>query len=447
MTPRGTRLVVVLAMLAVSPLAGAQGSAPAARAEPENVTVPQPPPDVAETTVETLTFDEAVQRALARNPTSLQAAAEIRRHRALLEQVRSTSLPTLEGAGVYTRLDSSRVAGGIVLAPGSGLNVSATVSVPLINVGSWVKWEQAGDQVDVAKLNAADVRRVLAVTTARAYLNVITQKRLLEIARIARDNAAAHYGFTHAQLVGGIGNELDDARAAQELTTEEVLRQTQHAALVRAREALGVLVAGEGAVDVMEWTFGPVPSLPGALGDAQTLRTDVRSRERARGAADRRVKQAYADYLPYLGLIASPFYQNPGVATVPPTGWQAQLVMTLPIYDGGLRYGQEHERAAVAEEAHLDVEATVRQARSEVRAAFQEMHDADIALDQAHQSALFAAKTLRLANAAYGGGATTNLEVIDAERQARDADAQAAIAEDAAREARLDLLAAAGRFP
>jgi outer membrane protein TolC len=40
-----------------------------------------------------------------------------------------------------------------------------------------------------------------------------------------------------------------------------------------------------------------------------------------------------------------------------------------------------------------------------------------------------------------------HLEVIDAERQARDAETQAAIAEDAAREARLDLLAAAGRFP
>ena len=38
-------------------------------------------------------------------------------------------------------------------------------------------------------------------------------------------------------------------------------------------------------------------------------------------------------------------------------------------------------------------------------------------------------------------------EVIDAERQARDAETQAAIAEDTARQARLDLLAASGRFP
>ena len=41
----------------------------------------------------------------------------------------------------------------------------------------------------------------------------------------------------------------------------------------------------------------------------------------------------------------------------------------------------------------------------------------------------------------------TFLEVIDSERAARDAETQAAVAEDAARQARLDLLAASGRFP
>ena len=43
--------------------------------------------------------------------------------------------------------------------------------------------------------------------------------------------------------------------------------------------------------------------------------------------------------------------------------------------------------------------------------------------------------------------ASTNLEVIDAERRARDAVVTAALSEDAARQARLDLLAASGSFP
>lgn len=439
MSPRAIRVALVAALLAMPWVAGAQ--------EPDAPNAPPQGAEVGEPAGETLTFDAAIKRALERNPTALQAAAEIRRYRALVEEVRALSLPTLAAVGGYTRLDANRTAGGVVLEPESGINLSATLTVPIINARGWVQWQQAEDRVDVAGLNATDVRRVLAVNTARACLNVITQKRLLAVAGIARDNARAHYEFTRAQRLGGIGNQLDEARAAQELTTDEVVRQTQRVALVRAREALGVLVAADGAVDVSAWSFGPMPTLADALSDAEVLRSDARAREGAARAADRVVRQSYADYVPTLNLVASPFYQNPAVPTVPSTGWQGQFVLSLPIYDGGLRYGQEHEREAIAEEAHLDVDGTLRQVRSDVRAAFEEMRDADVALDQAHQSALFAARALRLANAAYRGGATTNLEVIDAERQARDAETQAAIAEDAAREARLDLLTAAGRFP
>jgi outer membrane protein len=397
--------------------------------------------------VETLTFDAAVKRALDRNPSSLEAAAEIRRSRALMEEVRASSLPTLNGIATYTRLDADRVNGGVVLQPENGINLSAAFSVPLINPRGWAQWGQAADQVDVARLNAADVRRTLAIATGRAYLTVVAQKRLHETAVIARDNARAHYDFTHTQRLGGVGNQLDETRAAQELTTEEVILQNQEIALFQAREALGVLVAGEGAVDVAEWNFGAMPGLNEALRDAAAARTDVRAHERAAKAATRTVDDAYADYLPFLNLVGAEFYQNPALPTVPRTGWQAQLVLTVPLYDGGLRYGQEHERKALADEAHLRLEATLRQAKSEVRAAFEEMQRADVALAQAQQSAAFAAKALGLATLAYRGGVTTNLEVIDAERQARDAETQAARAEDGARQARLDLLAVSGRFP
>jgi len=52
-----------------------------------------------------------------------------------------------------------------------------------------------------------------------------------------------------------------------------------------------------------------------------------------------------------------------------------------------------------------------------------------------------------LADRAYQAGATGNLEVIDAQRRARDAETDAAVAEDAVRQARLDLLSATGHFP
>ncbi len=437
-----------------SPPAFAQGTPPPAPAAP-NDDVPRLPARRAlgpeETTLERVTFDGAVKRALSRNPTALQAAEEIRRYHALMEEVRSASLPTLYAAGSYTRLDGDRDAlPGVVSIPKSLLVVNATLSVPLVYPRSWAQWGQAKDQVDVARANAADVRRTLAVETGRAYLTVITQKSLVETARIARDSAKAHYEFTRAQRIGGIGNRLDEVRAAQELTTDEVNLQNQKLALFRAREGLGVLVAADGAVDnADEASPAEMPTFNDAMNEAKK-RPDVRARERAAAAADRTVRDDWADYSPYLNLIVQPFYQahsSGSLPLYPPTGWQGQLVLTIPLYDGGQRYGQAHERRALADEASLNVEATLRQAKSDVRTAFEAMQSTDVALDQATQSAAFAKRALELANLAYRAGATTNLEVIDAERQARDAETQAAIAEDASRQARLDLLAASGLFP
>jgi len=155
----------------------------------------------------------------------------------------------------------------------------------------------------------------------------------------------------------------------------------------------------------------------------------------------------WADYVPLLTAIFQPFTQNPPTLAQPLAGWQAQVVLTVPLYEGGLRYGQAHERRALADSAEAQLENVLRQAKSEVRAAFTTVQHADEALAAARDSAKEAAEALELANISYQAGATTNLEVIDAERRARDAETQVAVAEDAARQARLDVLAASGRFP
>ena len=56
-------------------------------------------------------------------------------------------------------------------------------------------------------------------------------------------------------------------------------------------------------------------------------------------------------------------------------------------------------------------------------------------------------RSLDIVNVSFRAGAATNIEVIDAERIARDTDTAVAVAEDILRRARLDLLLALGRFP
>jgi outer membrane protein TolC len=69
------------------------------------------------------------------------------------------------------------------------------------------------------------------------------------------------------------------------------------------------------------------------------------------------------------------------------------------------------------------------------------------ARDSARRAAENANEVLKITIVAFDAGASTNIEVIDAQRSARDLETAVTQAEDAVRQARLDLLVALGRFP
>jgi outer membrane protein TolC len=394
-----------------------------------------------------MTFDDAIRQALLRNPNALVAEGEIRRAEAIARETRAGWLPTLYGYGTYTRLDHDRKLGERVIAAANQLSVNLTLTVPLIAPQKWAASSRARDLIDLSRSTRADVRRQVAVAVARAYLLVVSQKRVLEVSESARVTARAHYEYSRTRFQGGVGNRVDMVRAEQEVATDDGIVEQARTSLVRAREALGALVGTETALDAVEPALGTPPPLDAALSEAAAHRTDVQLQKDRLHTARHSESLNYTDYLPYLSAIGQPFYQNPSTLTQPVTGWQAQLVLTVPLYDGGLRYGLADERAALTSEAQANLDGSLRQARSEVRTAFEAAMRAESGLAIARRAGRLAQQALELATIAYRAGATGNLEVIDAERRARDAAIQVAAAEDTLRQARLDLLAASGRFP
>jgi outer membrane protein TolC len=412
-------------------------------AQPE---APEPPAAAPER----LTLNDAVSRALARNPTVAVAVAEIDRADALIKEARAGWFPTLNGYGSYTRLDHARYP-----APGAPPSVSInevaanlTLTVPLVAAPAWANTRLAKDNRRIAEASALDVRRQVAQATARAYLTVVAQHNLIAAAETARVNAKDHYEYAHTRFVGGVGRSIDEVRAQQDLASVDVQVQATYFGLARAREALGVLVADAAPVDsVEEVDLGAMPSLQSALDEAPTRRTDIHLLDQKVATAQRSADDVWAYYAPFLTAVGQPFYQDPPTVLLPKTGWQAQLVLTLPFYDGGQRTGISQERKALVAESRANLDAGLRQAKSDVRVSFEEMLRADQGLASARDAARLAHKAYDLATLAYRAGASTNIEVLDAARQARDADTSTAEAEDLSRQARLDLLVAAGRFP
>jgi outer membrane protein TolC len=392
-------------------------------------------------------FEQAVQQALLRNPSAVTAEAEIQRFEAIARQTRSGWLPTLYGSGTYTRLDSDRTLSGRVISAANQLSANLALTVPLVAPQKWAASSRASDQIDLSRSSRADVRRQVALAVGRAYLLVVSQKRVLEVSENALNTARAHFEYSRIRREGGLGNRVDVVRAEQEVATDESIVENARTSLMRAREALGVLVGVQTAVDAAEPAFATPPPLPQAIGEAQSCRTDVQLLRARLQAAQHSESLSWTDYMPLLAGVFQPFYQNPPSLVLPRTGWQAQLVLTLPLYDGGLRYGQADERAALASQARASLDGALRQATSEVRTAFDAAMRAESSLRAAQRAASLSAQALELAGTAYRSGATSNLEMIDAERRSRDAAIQAAVAEDVVRQARLDLLAASGRFP
>ncbi len=394
-------------------------------------------------------FEEAVQRALQQNPSMRVAEQDAARALALMEQARAPSLPTLGGTGTFTRLDDDRRLADRLVLGKEQLSANVQVGAPLIATPRWAQWIRASKGADAARATADDVKRQVALLAARAWLAVLAQQRVISAATSARDAAKAHLDYARERFEGGVGTRLDELRAAQEFSVSATQLETALGELVRAQEALGVVTGTDGPLDVVasEPEFNAPPDADQAMEGLESNRLDVKAARVRHQTARDATQLDWMDYVPLLSAVFQPFYQNPPSLTQPLTGWQLNVVLQVPLYDGGLRYGQAKERRALAKTADAQLEAQLRVARSEVRSAFQQVTHADEAMKRARDSASEATEALELSTVAYKAGATTNLEVIDAERRARDAKLQAALAEDSARQARLDLLVASGAFP
>lgn len=403
---------------------------------------------------ESIGFQQAVDQALARNPSTLTAVQEVDRIHGLMEEIRAASIPTLAANLTFTHLDSARTE----TSPVTGTNVTIypknqwagniELNIPVLVPAAWANAVRANNQVEVARFNEADVRRVVATNTAKTYIALIAQKRQVEVNVLARDTAVAQLDYAKKRLTGGIGNKVDAARAAQTLESAEVVLQASYQTLYSAQEALGVLLGRSGPIDASAApTFPQLPGLDAALTEAPKDRSDVQLYQEQVKASDRSLNMTWTEYMPTLNLLGEPLFQSPQTPPNPEWGWQIQAQLSWTIFDGMARYGRTHQREAELAENRITLEGATRQVLSDVRVSFDAVKRSARALENARQAAAYAVDTYRLADISYRAGASTNLDLIQAFLVARDAATQAIIAEDALRQSALNLLVAAGRFP
>jgi outer membrane protein TolC len=392
--------------------------------------------------LERLTFQQAIDRAVRNNPTVAQAAAGIMRAEAILRQVRSSSLPAL-AVTMSTNIANPVKFQGQSIVPAVQTQTTANFGVPLLTPVAWAQRNQAGDQIVVAQQNTKDVQRQVAVAAGQSYLAIIARRRVLDLNARARENAQAHFTFANQRFQGGIGSRLNALRAEQEVLSDETRVEEALLAIQLAQEALGVLVGVDGPVDAVDY---PVFDIPDELGQV-TNRTEIKLLIAREAAAQRVYSDSWKDRLPSLNSVFTPSLLEPPGLFATAFSWRAQVLFAVPVFDSGLRSGEKAQRLADLNAIKFERTNAEREAASEIRTARNAVASTTRAFAAAQQAADRANQVVMITDVAFREGASTNIEVLDAQRQARDVETQAAIAEDLLKRAQLDLLIALGRFP
>jgi outer membrane protein TolC len=397
-----------------------------------------------------VTFDEAIRRATTRNPSVLVAAADILRAQGLLRQARAVTLPNVDVSGTNVTLDNSRGIGDQIFTPQNTFSAALSVSMPLFAPALWAQRVQALDAQHVAEASADEVKRQIAVATAQAYLSVIGLHRVVESQVRARDTARAFYDYANNRLQAGAGSKLTALQAQLTLTADDALVETARLALYRSQEALGVLVTDDAPVDAQDEPVFEIPeesATVGTVDQSVQQRRDVKLANLQVFAARRIVSDSWKDWLPSVSGIFQPLFQHPGSLVAPQTGWRAVVSFDVPVFDAGSRRGAKEIREASLQQNQAVLTGQVREAKSEVRRAYEAVRRSERVLESTRAASAQASEVLDITTFSFRAGAATNLDVIDAQRRSRDADTAVAVAEDNVRQSRLDLLTSLGRFP
>lgn len=390
-------------------------------------------------------FDDAVQRAIAANPTVERAATAVQSAQALLAQARAGVRPTIDATIGSTTLDDERGFDGNVVQPRTQVLFAGTAAAPVLAMAQWAARAQAEQQVGVARLQVEDVRRQVGIAAAEAYLAIVGARRQAEVNERARDTARAQLDYATARREGGVGSRLNELRAAQELAVNEELVERARLAVALGQEALGLLMAADGPVDVAGEPALETPAVTGTSWLAD--RADIRLFDARIDLAGRIVADSWKDWVPTVRAAFNPQYITPAGLFAPSATWNATLTASIPLFDGGRRRAQRAVREVDLSAARVDRREAELQIQSAVRAARASIDAEARALARAQDASTQAAEVLRITDVAFRAGATTNIELVDAQRRSRDAETAVRQAEDRARLARLALLVALGRFP
>lgn len=314
-------------------------------------------------------------------------------------------------------------------------------SMPLFNLRAWYARGTAVRNEEAASLALADRRRVLAAAIASATAAVWAAERTVELNRNGLRSALERLALTEARERAGAANDLDLARARQDVESARTLVVSGDEALRRAREALGLALGIPAQVGLTS-EFDMARLEDGTLATCRSVagideRADVLAAKKRAEVAERGVGDVKLQFAPTIGVSSNVNTTSADVGASPRVTWNVQAQLVVPLWDGGARYGNLRTAAAVEDQALQQVEGLRRTGEIAIRQARRGVAVATASRDVAVRARDLAAQVDKLTRFAFERGQGTSVDLVLAAAALRQSELQLVVQELALAQARL----------
>ena len=393
---------------------------------------------VANESVPVVTLAEARRRAERVSPAAIAADAQVEtavwERRAALADLLT---PQLEAGATYIRFSDPFFNFGTAELSPSATSATLQATYSVLGTGKLAELKRARASLATAAASQTASSFRTAWATDAAYFAVLAERELARVAADRLRRAQQQLGVARVRVVAGEAIATDSLQLLLEVNRARFAQLRSDSALTVSRLNLGRQIGLHGPADAAPLDTTVPPPLPltveAAIAELRTRGPEVQAARAAERRADAVVGVARAGYWPDVtvgattGAYDAEFFPSALKRT------QLQVAVSLPLWNGGARELQFARARAARDVATAEREERERAAAEAMTRAYHGYTTARAGIELALVGATVATENYRVHTVRYREGATTILDLLEAQVALSEAEASLVQARYAAR--------------
>ncbi len=410
--------------------------------------------------VTALSFQQAIQTALANNFRARLAQERINEATGKAQEARGGLLPEMVGV-ITQRSETVNLAAmgfqaglfpgslPLLIGPFDNFDARARLVQSIFNWRAIQQYRAGQSGLKLARVEEQMMRQQVVTQTALAYLNSISAERAVEAAQANLALAQSLFKLAQDRRDAGVATGIDVTRA-QIRAAEEQLRLVQTQTNAQQARIAFLRVVGLPLANAVKLTEAlpflpePLPGVEQLVTEAQRERPEIRAAEEQLQVSGYSLSAAKAERLPTVDFVGD--YGESGN-----TPWRnavptrtAGVRVTIPLF-GGRTQGRITQARSQQQQAALRLQDTRTQVEEDVRLALQNITTAAEQVRVAQQALALAQREVEMARDRFSAGVADNLEVVNAQTSLANAREREVAALAQYNAARINLAAARGQ--